>query len=456
MHKSFSAGLLPALLTIIISQPAYSQVGGIIIDAEGVVKTTPAKQLSSNELKKLKSAFDAANLDDQLTTQSKSRVLSLKQLNEKVEDALQDGQLPVTLKYLAGLQRIEYFIVDKENQDILIVGPAEGFGPNPQGQIVGATTGRPPIQLDDLVIALRSAFTGQREIGVTIDPTEENMANLQNYIRRNSNAVSTAAAQRRYRTMGKVLGNQVVSIWGVPTDSHFAVALTEADLRMKRISLGLEPSGSRKVRSQLSMLVPQGNSLQRWWFMPYYEPLGVNAEKTIFEIKGQRAQLMAQEEIAGPDGQRQDAAFTRQTTQKFAEQFTEHFEELARANPAFAELQSLYDLSLISVLARENWPFEDRATGLETLLRDDRLPLESYPVPKFVPSSATYIKSSRGLLLGLIGGVTINMNRVVSQTETKAEFSPVKFEKTTGENDLWWNVATPTESPRSQNELNSR
>ena len=48
------------------------------------------------------------------------------------------------------------------------------------------------------------------------------------------------------------------------------------------------------------------------------------------------------------------------------------------------------------------------------------------------------------------------MNRVVSQTETKAELSPVKFEKTTGENDLWWNVATPTESPRSQNELNSR
>lgn len=436
--------------------PAYSQVGGIIIDAEGVVKTTPTKRLASNEWKKLKSEFESANLDGQLTAQSKSRVLSLKQLDEKVKAALDEENFPVTLRYVAGLQRIDYFIVDKENQDILIVGPAEGFGPNPQGQIVGATTGRPPLQLDDLVVALRSAFSGQREIGVTIDPTEENMASLQNYIRRNSNAVSTAAAQRRYRTMGKVLGNQVISIWGVPADSHFAVALTEADLRMKRISLGLEPSGSRKVRSQLSMLVPQGNSLQRWWFMPYYKPLGVNAEKTIFEIKGQRAQLMAQEEIAGPDGQRQDAAFTRQTTQKFAQQFTEHFEELAYANPTFAQLQSLYDLSLISVLARENWPFEDRATGLETLLQDDRLPLETYPVPKFVPSSATYIKSSRGLLLGLIGGVTINMNRVVSQTESKAELTPTVFEKKTGEKGLWWNIDTATESPRSQNELNSR
>lgn len=436
--------------------PAYSQVGGIIIDAEGVVKTTPTKRLASNEWKKLKSEFESANLDGQLTAQSKSRVLSLKQLDEKVKAALDEENFPVTLRYVAGLQRIDYFIVDKENQDILIVGPAEGFGPNPQGQIVGATTGRPPLQLDDLVVALRSAFSGQREIGVTIDPTEENMASLQNYIRRNSNAVSTAAAQRRYRTMGKVLGNQVISIWGVPADSHFAVALTEADLRMKRISLGLEPSGSRKVRSQLSMLVPQGNSLQRWWFMPYYKPLGVNAEKTIFEIKGQRAQLMAQEEIAGPDGQRQDAAFTRQTTQKFAQQFTEHFEELAHANPTFAQLQSLYDLSLISVLARENWPFEDRATGLETLLQDDRLPLETYPVPKFVPSSATYIKSSRGLLLGLIGGVTINMNRVVSQTESKAELTPTVFEKKTGEKGLWWNIDTATESPRSQNELNCR
>lgn len=456
MRIQISAALSAATLTFLTCNVLSAQIGGITIDADGVVKTSANKRLAANELKKISSQFEIADLGEQFTSQANSRVLSLRELDAQVKTALNDGEVPVTLKYLAGLQRINYFLIDRENQDVLIVGPAEGFGPNAQGRIVGTTTGRPPLQLDDLVIALRSAFAGQQEIGVSIDPTQENMANLQNYIRRNSNAVSTAAAQRRYQTMGKVLGNQVVSIWGVPTDSHFAVALTEADLRMKRISLGFEPSGLRQVRSQLSMLLPQGNSLQRWWFMPYYEPLGVDAENTIFEIKGQRAQLMAQEEIAGPDGQRQDAAFTRRTTQKFAEQFTEHFEALAHANPSFAELQSLYDLSLIAVLARENWPFENRSSGLETLLQDQRLPLESYPVPKLVPSSATYRKSSRGLLLGLIGGVTINMNRAVSQTEVKAELNREQFKKTSADESLWWNVEQSTEESRQQAPSNSR
>ncbi len=430
----------------------FGGAGGIIIDAEGVVKTSPPKRISKTALKRLQQKFAKEQLSVEVIEQSTSRTLSLKQLDEAVKQALDSDQpFPTSLRFLAGLQRIDYFVIDRERHDLFIVGPAEGFGPGPSGRIVGTTTGRPPMQLDDLVVALRSTFGGQRAIGVSIDPTKENMGKLQNYIRQNSNATTTSGARKRFQMMGRILEKQVISLWGVPEDSHFALALVEADLRMKGISLGTENSGIRGIRSHLSLLRPQGNSLQRWWFMPYYEPIGTNADRTVFEIQGQRAQLMAQEEQTGPDGQRTDSAFTRLTTQKFAELFTEHFEDLARVNPAFAELQSLYDFSLVAALIQKEWSLANRKAGLETLLSDDRLPLETYPVPKLVPSKSTFRKSSRGLLIGLIGGVTIDMIRAVNNTETRPGLSGNKFQQTSNAQGWWWN-AEPSEPKDSTTE----
>lgn len=435
----------------------FGGAGGILIDAEGVVKTSPPKRISKTALKRLQQKFAEEQLSAEVIEQTTTRTLSLKQLDEAVKQALDSGEpFPTSLRFLAGLQRIDYFVIDRERNELFIVGPAEGFGPGPSGRIVGTTTGRPPMQLDDLIVALRSTFGGQRAMGVSIDPTKENMSKLQNYIRKNSNATTTSRAQKRFQMMGRILEKQIISFWGIPENSHFALVLLEADLRMKGIALGTENPGVRGIRSHLSLLRPQGNSLQRWWFTSFYEPIGTNQDRTIFEIKGQRAQVMAQEEQSGPDGERQDSAFTRLSTQKFAQFFTEHFEELARVNPAFAELQSLYDLSLVSVLIQKEWPLTNRKIGLETLLSDDRLPLETYPVPKFVPSKSTFRKSSRGMLIGLIGGVTINMNRAVNNIETRPGLSGDKFQQSSLAPG-WWNAGSPAaedsaiESPPSRN-----
>ncbi len=430
----------------------FQNFGGIIIDGEGVLGTTREKRISKTALRKLQEEFSKEQLNASVIEESEARTLSLKQLDAAVKQALEAGEeIPASLRYLAGLQRIDFIVVDQANNDMLIVGPAEGFAPGPNGQLVGLSSGRPPLQLDDLVVALRATLGGQPEMGVSIDPTDENMGNLQNYIRRNSNATTTSVAQRRYQMMGKILANQVISIWGVPEDSHFALALAEADLRMKKIALGTEPSGVRGVRSHLSLLIPQGNSLQRWWFVPSYESIGTNDSRSVFEIKGQRAQLMAQEEIADASGQRRDADFTRRTTEKFAQLFSEKFDELANANTAFAKLQGLYDLSLVAALVKSERPFGNDTTGIATLLNDERLPLESYPVPKFVKSAATYRKSSRGMLLGLIGGVTIRMNQVINNTEVQPRLYSERFQPNTVTKNWWWNSggsATPQETPR--------
>lgn len=239
-------------LLLVASAPCLAQnnnnVGGIEINAEGVIRSTAQPRRPSAALQRKQAELASETLPADIVVNSPNRTLSLRQLEAHVSAALKAQQdIPIEVFYLAGLQRIDHVVFSPD--DVLISGPAEGFAEDTDGRMIGIASGRPPMQLDDLVIALRAASQGVRSIGCSIDPTPDNMAALQNYIRQNSFPVSTARAQQRFRAMGQVLGMQEVSVHGVPENSHFALALVEADFRMKRISLGVEPSGLREVRS---------------------------------------------------------------------------------------------------------------------------------------------------------------------------------------------------------------
>ena len=181
---------------------------------------------------------------------------------------------------------------------------------------------------------------------------------------------------------------------------------------MKRISLGVEPSGVRGLNSHLSLLRPNGNSIQRWWFVPFYDGLYASDDHTAFHLAGQRAQLMAQDEMSTLDGERSDAAFTRATTEQFAKMFTERFPELAEKSPVFAELQNLFDLCVITALLRKEDLPREVGWEMQTFReRTDEL-VGTYAVPRQVESSSTMRKAGRGMVLGLIGGVTIEPDRI--------------------------------------------
>jgi hypothetical protein len=243
---------------------------------------------------------------------------------------------------------------------------------------------------------------------------------MQQYVQQNSGRTSPAGAARRYERMGEILGQQDITVFGVAEDSHFAVTLIEADFRMKRISLGVDPSGVRSLRSHLSLLKPNGNSIQRWWFTPFYEGLSATDDRTAFQLSGQRVQLMAQEEISTAAGERSDAAFTRASIQEFARMFTAAYPELAARHPLFAELQNLFDLVIIAALLHDQRIPEQ--VGWEPTLFRERNPelVPVYAVPRHVPSMSTFRRASAGLILGLVGGVTINPRQVLAQIAAPA------------------------------------
>ena len=90
-------------------------------------------------------------------------------------------------------------------------------------------------------------------ISCSIDPDPERLRKYTQHIQQTVSQVSLDSAGRWYAQLAEILGRQNVSVDGVPLDSRVATTLTVADFAMKRIALGVDPSGVREIKSQLAL-----------------------------------------------------------------------------------------------------------------------------------------------------------------------------------------------------------
>ena len=397
-----------------LAQNNNNGVGGIRIDADGVVSSLAPLKESTAAAKKRQLAYRTKNLSEPLAVATESRRVSLKQLDEQLaEIAKASGEVPAELKYLAGLTRIDYLVVDREARDIALVGPAEAFAPDLQGRMRGVASGRPVLNLEDLLVAWRTVYSGVTSVTCSIDPTPEGLAAFNAVARQNLVTPPNAIGQL-FNTLTTKLGRQVVTVSGVSNDTHFAVVLVEADLRMKRIAIGKDPSGVRGVTSHLSLMRQGDAASSRWWFVPLYDPIETSEDRSLYHLSGQRLQLLGQDEFTNSQGQRSNTPFNKLGTTKFVQQFTEKLPELAVAHPAFAELQNLFDWMVVCTLIRRH-QLEASIQWQPQVLGDAQLlPTRSYPVPSGVDSIATTNRVGR-TVHGLVGGVELNADEVITK-----------------------------------------
>lgn len=395
---------------------------GITIDARGIVAPGFTADHSSKLDKKRRQTLAAKSLSEDVNQVSECRKVSLVALDQAIAQVLEKGEkLSDELRCFAGLQRVDYLFVDVKTKDLILAGPADGFAPDAGGRMRGLASGRPTLLLDDFIVAWRFA-TKSSQVGCSIDPRPANLAALQQYLAQNSSPANAGVVERRYKKMAEVLGMHDIRVDGVPADSHFGRVLVEADYRMKRISLGLENPGVKGLISHLAMLKGGGNAIQRWWFVPLYDGLYRTEDHLAFQLVGQRAQLLSQDELANSSGERFTAATTRMTTQAFSKLFTEKFPVLADESPVFAELQNLIDWCVIVALI-ERERLVDKIGWAPGVFADaDRLPHEAGPVPKEVPAMVNIKRVSGSSIIGLIaGGVTIHPGRMVSAQSFKTD-----------------------------------
>ncbi|MEM7312801.1 MAG: DUF1598 domain-containing protein, partial [Planctomycetota bacterium] len=218
-------------------------VGGVSIDAKGVVRSLSAaerKRLANDLRQKM------ADAPAGLSAKTEMRMVSLKGLQHEILTSRKNGtELPAEVRYLAGLQRIEYVFVYPEQNDIVLAGPAESWHIGPTGDVVGVTTGQPVLDIDDLIVAFQSTDDAyQVGISCSIDPTAEGRQALDSFL-----AKQTQFSRGVIKGVKQALGPQKISLTGVPTTSHFASVLVASDYRMKRFAMSLERSPVKDMPS---------------------------------------------------------------------------------------------------------------------------------------------------------------------------------------------------------------
>ena len=411
-------------------------VGGVSIDTDGVLSNAQTDDLGM--LGKLRTELLEKIPADLEPTVEMLRI-SLRGIEAELEEcAKSDKPIPDTLKYLAGLQSVRYVFVYPEQNDIVLAGPGEGWCVDAKGTVVGATTGRPVMLLDDLVVALRTARAAANGgITCSIDPTSEGLARMKQRL-----PALTASGNPGTVASGieNALGMQRISVHGVPETSHFARVLVAADYRMKRLAMNLDPSPVRGLPSYLGMVKPSTRAMisPRFWLEPEYESLVRDADGLAFELRGSGVKAMTEEDFIAASGNVQHTGKAGPAAQKWADIMTEKYAELAVADPVFGQLQNCMELAVVSALIVKERLAEKAGHSMPTLLESSNVKPESFPSPKQVESLASVMKKGRKWLIGTSGGVAINSWAIADRVRADDSIGAVRGQASLGDSANWW------------------
>jgi hypothetical protein len=403
----------------------FGAVGGVKVDVDGVI-SHPAP----GDFRQLQAAWQQglqpvpADLDAKVDL----RFVSLKNLEAEAARAIESGkQLPDAVRYLAGLERVQYVLVYPEQKDIVLAGPAEGWRVNALGSVVGKATGRPTLTLDDLIVALRVAESANASgISCSIDPTPEGLQRMQQLsqeMARNQNMPPQLAGKQ----MEQAVGPQKITVTGVPATSHFARVIVAADFRMKRLAMNFEPAPVAGMPSFLDMISSgrrsANNMMPRWWLAPNYDPIRRDDGGLAWELRGQGVKCMNEEQFLAA-GSIERTGKADPTAQKWADTFTAKFEELAHEDSAFGELRNVMDLAVVAALLSKERLLERSGLEIPRLQRD--LPIDEYVAPRMVPSQASFVRAGRTSFISVSGGVQIFPWQVADRTEVAKDLAAAR------------------------------
>jgi hypothetical protein len=417
-------------------------VGGISISTEGIVgppKIDAHRMLLATLRKEL------GTPSAELTSPTSMRMVSLKALEAACEEALRDGdgELPEEVAYLAGLQRVQYIFVYPEENDIVLAGPGEGWTVNDRGTVVGVTSRRPVLRLDDLLVALRTVEAARLGgISCSIDPTAEGY-----------NALRQVLDQQRTRrvnppvleaAMKQAFGPQQVTIQGVPATSHFARVLVAADYRMKRIAMRLDKAPIRGLPSYLDLIGQAGSRAAasvnpRWWLACNYEPLAASEDHLAWELRGPGVKAMTEDEVRGEDGEVRRTGRSSGVAQKWADLMTDNYSDLSERDSVFGELRNIMDLCVIAALLEKQRLWD--AAGLSApVLRDagSELTLPIWNAPKAVPPEVSFLRTRNSWIVTASGGVQVESWQVASRFTVEADMQQLRNQATPRTTSLWW------------------
>jgi hypothetical protein len=403
-----------------------SPFSGVAVDADGVLELeTPDP---TGRLLERRAAEAFASLDPDVARPSELRKVSLTRLLAVANRAITAGRkLDDTMLRLAGLTRVQYVFYYPETKDIVIAGPAEGWVESPNGRIVGLESGAPMLELQDLVVALRTFAPGARKnplVSCSIDPTQDGLARMQQFLNEIGSTIS-GPGDEQFIVDGlrESLGLQVITVGGVPASTHFAQVLVEADYRMKLIGIGLEepPVG---IRSYVAMANPAAvarNAMQRWYFVPDYQRIKVTDDGQAAEFVGLGVKLVGEDEVVAAHGGRTASGGQNRASAQFTRSFTENYAELAEVAPVYAQLRNCIDLLVASAFITRHELWDQAGVDLGALGDESQYKVETYNPPKQVATAVNSMWKNRRLMTPVGGGVEIRAAKALEDGNVLAD-----------------------------------
>lgn len=417
------------------------QVGGVMVDAQGMLRSATVDQRQA-DLELLRQHI--AKPQGDIAQPAEMRMISLVKLQQALEaDAAAGKPLSDEMRFLAGLQRIEYVFVYPDRGDIVLAGPAEPWVVRQDASVVGQQSGRPVIQLDDLVVAFRSVETARREgISCSIEPTDEGRQRLQQMMRnitlgpgQNPSALEPA--------MREAFGPQLIKLTGVPSSSRYARTMVAADYQMKRLGMGLENSPVRGLPSYLALTRNQRHSVQsnpRWWMACNYDALTHTEDKLAWRLTGQGVKTLAETDLFADDGRARGNEQADQMATRWADMMTQQYDALSEAQAVFGELRNCFDLSVVATLVVQEQLARRAGCDLSLLLGDlgDAV-TDDFGVPRHVEPECSFIRSNSGWVFTASGGVHVGAFEVVeSQQQLDPSLATARDAAGSIDSDAWW------------------
>jgi hypothetical protein len=360
----------------------------------------------------------------------RQRRVWLRLLLNQVEQDVRGGKgMSEQQRYLAGLTRVRHLYVVEDQQDLILEGPAEDHWEVQQGgMVLGATSGHPVLQLDDLAVAWRNATQNAPPPSVSLEHRQESVRRIQEIIRSAAQLGTPAARDEFTRRLEQAWGVQDAVTGGVPPDTRFNKVMVDADWEMKRISLGRSDPGiadfptyvdlefddlrGRVEAEGVRARKPPGGS--RFWFFPAYADFARTEKFDAVAIPDDPVELLTESHFRNLAQGKQIAQEPTAAARQFVAAFTEHYQAIAQANPLYAELRNLFDwvaivrlIRLIDVPRRLGW--------------DSRFLVQGYPIapvqvfrtmPGVVAVRHAQVPTEQGManvVLPAWGGVSMDM-----------------------------------------------
>jgi len=332
--------------------------GGVYVDAAGLLKKLPANT-DRSVLAVHKAGLEAGQSAD-LSRDATLRKVSITRLEREIQLLRAQGREPSeAMQTLAGLKRVKYILIYPESGDIVIAGPAGNWRRDAEGRFVD-DRGAPVLNLDDLVVTLRNAFTDKGRFGCSIDPRQDNLAAAKAVHEKwSAQPLKTGQREKWLSEFRTAMGRQDITVHGIDPRTRAGRVLIEADYRMKLVGIGLE-EGTLGVTSYLNTVEVDKNgnpppmNVLRWWFTLNYDALSATDNRNAFELRGPGVKVLSENEMLTERGERVHTGDSDELTKRFAESFTKHFDKLAVKYPIYAELRNVFDLALVAAVIQSH------------------------------------------------------------------------------------------------------